>query len=234
MNSDLYNAAAGGDIETLKRISNSELLESQETPQKNTVLHVAVQVASARNEKGPYFEKEKIEEICKICPALIRRVNSKGDTPLHIAARGGRSDIVKLLVDEDAIPRSLVTMVNSKKDTALHEALRNHHLFDRKYQNEYLEVVKTLLQKEPELSNFINDAGESPAFMATREGLCDFLVVILNLDCCKEYGGPGKSTALHAAVLLREDGEKTGIYDYIQSAKTAGGTRNIGMSLLLI
>ncbi|KAJ4950678.1 hypothetical protein NE237_027510 [Protea cynaroides] len=226
----LYNAAVVGECEKLEGFKAE--LESQETLEKNTVLHVAVKVAAAR--KAPYENGGKlgpIRKICELCPSLIRRANLKGDTPLHIAARGGRSDVVKLLVKEtksvDEVV-SLVTMVNSKKDTALHEALRNHHLFDRKYQPEYLDVVKTLIYKNEELPNLINDDGESPVFIAAREGLYDFLEELLS--CSSEYGGPCKTTALHVAVLLREEGEKIA-KDGILPAKT-GETKKTVLDII--
>ncbi|XP_043702426.1 ankyrin repeat-containing protein At5g02620-like isoform X2 [Telopea speciosissima] len=211
MDSKLYNAAAGGDIKSLEGFKSSELL--QVTRLENTILHVAVQAASARYgayDETPEKMEAKIGKICDLCPSHIGRANLDGDTPLHIAARGGRYDIVELLISKYAdieIGSSslLLKMVNSKKDTALHEALKNHHLFDRKYQQEYLKVVEILINKDPQLSNFINDATkESPVFIAAREGLLDFLKVVLN-SCCSEYGGPAKMTALHAAVLLREE-----------------------------
>ncbi|XP_042478312.1 ankyrin repeat-containing protein At5g02620-like [Macadamia integrifolia] len=221
MKRELYNAVVEGDIGAIRRFESSDRL--QVTSLENTILHVAVQIGSARS--APYETKANIEAICNLCPSsLIGRANSDGDTLLHIAARGGRYDIVEVLISkysDDIEIGSLLKMVNLKKDTALHEALKNRHLFDWTYQKEYLEVVKILIKNEPELSNFINEAShESPVFIAAREGLLDFLNVLMN-SCCSEYGGPAKMTALHAAVLLREDGEKK---DFL-SAQKGGVTR---------
>ncbi|RZC86698.1 hypothetical protein C5167_030048 [Papaver somniferum] len=54
---------------------------------ESNLLHVAVQ-----------FNKEVcVEEICRRCPSLLLQQNLEGDTPLHIAARMGLSDVVRVL-----------------------------------------------------------------------------------------------------------------------------------------
>ena len=75
-------------ISSEKELQHSEIL-SQVSPWNNTCLHIAV--SSGNHELAMY--------IVGVCPDLIKRKNSKGDTALHIAARKRDLSSVKIVMD---------------------------------------------------------------------------------------------------------------------------------------
>ncbi|KAJ8627914.1 hypothetical protein MRB53_021221 [Persea americana] len=126
MNPQLHKAAREGDIALLTSLmggnSPPDLTHSR-TPQGNTVLHIGVK-----------FGLEGIvEEIIKQTQwsSLISQSNSKDDTALHIAARAGHLDLIKLLtptLEEGASwlkdARVAWETSNSEGSTAIHEVLK--------------------------------------------------------------------------------------------------------------
>ena len=74
-------------ISSEKELQHSEIL-SQVSPWNNTCLHIAV--SSGNHELAMY--------IVGVCPDLIKRKNSKGDTALHIAARKKDLSFVKIVM----------------------------------------------------------------------------------------------------------------------------------------
>ena len=91
MNPELYRAASSGDLSLFERLANSETLVDV-TIEKSTVLHVAVQCNHLQI-------AQKIVESRPSGPSLLYQTNSKGNTPLHVAARVGSHSMVKLLVE---------------------------------------------------------------------------------------------------------------------------------------
>ncbi|KAK6933369.1 Ankyrin repeat, partial [Dillenia turbinata] len=184
----LYNAVIEGDTQMLEQESQ---LDSQITPNKNTVLHLAAE----------FGKTQCVDVILKACPSLLKQANLKGETALHVAAREGQIDVVKALVAGAKVlneeleigtgaVRDLLGVANNKKNTALHEAVRNCHL----------EVVKCLLEEDSELPYVGNDAGETPLYMAAERGYGELVGAIL--EACKSpaHDGPNGRTALHAAM----------------------------------
>ncbi|KAG5554519.1 hypothetical protein RHGRI_012162 [Rhododendron griersonianum] len=185
MKPSLYASAMGGDGADLEQ--HKDVLEGELTPNHNTVLHVAAQFGRCnhveavleacpsllcrRNIKGELTPNHNtvlhvaaqfgrcnhVEAVLEACPSLLCRRNIKGETPLHIAARDGRAEIVEALIGrakrlEEEVESGLVGAVkemlratNLDVDTALHMAARNCHLEGEKY----LKVSK-LLTKELE------------------------------------------------------------------------------------
>ena len=124
----LYKAATEGNIGVL--VENKDRFEQQVTPTNNTVLHVTAQFCDTAN---------NMREILGTKPSLLLRVNSRGETALHIAARNGHSSTVEALIgfaktqsrDPESvveITEQMVRTTSENKDTALHEAVRNNHL----------------------------------------------------------------------------------------------------------
>ncbi|KAG8060337.1 hypothetical protein GUJ93_ZPchr0002g25219 [Zizania palustris] len=132
--------------------------------------------------------------ICKEAKArdLLFKQNKKGDTPLHCAARAGKSTIVehliKLVAGEE---KKLLETENELKETALHEAVR---IGDNG-------IVKLLMEKDAELASFPEE-GTSPLFLAILLGE-DTIVETLYRKSGKNlsYSGQNGQNALHAAVL---------------------------------
>jgi ankyrin repeat protein len=197
-----YKAAMTGDSDFLKSLSIEDNISnflSQITPKNNTVLHVAAE----------FNKSEFVQEVTNRYPLLLHKANSKGDTPLHVAARAGYSEIVGFFIShprtlqvdvesgqvDQSHKKELLQMVNVDKDTALHCATRNGH-----YQS-----VKLLIEADPKLSNLINNADESPLYLAASKGLTGIAELILSAasPSSSSHVGPNGITALHATLYSK-------------------------------
>ncbi|KAL2330978.1 hypothetical protein Fmac_018559 [Flemingia macrophylla] len=106
-----------------RRIKDSFL--RQESPMGNTLLHAAAQCGN----------ENLVENIIRIKRELVHAENKKGDTPLHVAARGCRVSILRKLLVEclSSFPYSqypvdaldLILVRNKLGNTFFHEALLN-------------------------------------------------------------------------------------------------------------
>ncbi|XP_034898415.1 uncharacterized protein [Populus alba] len=207
MEPKLYKAAAKGNINPFNdRLTTSlnELL----TPKKNTILHVYLE-----NQRRGSKSTDFVGQIIDKCPQLLLQANTKGETPLHFAARYGHSNAVKVLIDRakklaidpengPAEEKNMLRMTNEEQDTALHVAARNIQA----------QVVEILTKEDPEFSYSANVHGETPLYIAAnmrfnwrfkrheenRKKVIDEI-----LSNCKsvEYCGSHGRTALHAAAM---------------------------------
>ena len=193
MNPQVFKAASSDDSSFFENLAGSDPNSStllQVTIEKNTVLHVALQ-----------FKKiEAAKKIVNLSPTLVLKTNSKGNTPLHVAARVGDFSMVKLLMDQakkvDPVTggrRQLLRMVNQDGDTALHVAVR--------YGN--FDVVKELIiENDPaELPMLVNKAKESALFLAVDRQDYNMASYILSATPDCSYAGRHGMNVLHALVL---------------------------------
>ncbi|GFY84992.1 hypothetical protein Acr_03g0017660 [Actinidia rufa] len=187
----LYKAAMEGNIDVL--MQNEDRFEEQVTRTNNTVLHVTAQFCDTAN---------NVREILKTKPSLLLRVNSRGETALHIAARNGHSSTVEALIEfaktqgrdpesRVEITEQMVRTTSENEDTALHEAVRNNHLC----------VVKLLVEEDKEFSHVLNNSGETPLYVAAERGYHEIVSIILTTCTSPAFNGPNDRTALHAAVF---------------------------------
>ena len=196
----LLKAAADGNAEPFKDMAR-EVIESLLTLQtRNTILHINIMCQDAENASTNF-----VEEILKICPALLIQVNAKGDAPLHVAAKFGHSDIVRVLIDRaklaqdgDEEPesgveaaRQMIRMVNNKKNTALHDAMFPGNM----------EVVKILTREDPDYPYSANDYGKTPLYIAAESESSDMVLTLLENCTSLSHEGPNGKTALHAAAM---------------------------------
>lgn len=225
MDSTLYNAATQGQVDVLRQ----HQLEIQTTANRNTALHVTVQ----------FGQLQCAAAILDVCPSLLRKVNIKGETPLHMAAREGYADIVKVLIDraKKVAPdlesglggeaKKMLRATNVDNDTALHMAVRNWQLKEDKY----LEVIKLLTEEDREFEHPANNDDETPLYLAAERGSVDVVKMLLNICTSPTYSGPGGRTALHAATfnnsergVLMVDALLEWKADLIREADTYGWT----------
>ncbi|XVF28697.1 hypothetical protein REPUB_Repub15cG0052200 [Reevesia pubescens] len=232
----LYKAAGRGEIEIFNNYQGYEL-ESLLTPNHNTVIHVYLvphdhyrvknldePFGSASESSQRLFVRKSVgdqeriakrrlrsnfvEQILNKCPSLLLQPNAKGETPLHIAARYGHSDIVKFLINYDGdlekqeARRDMLRKTDLKSNTALHIAVEYGHL----------EVVRALLDfEDPDFSYSANKSKETPLYIAARKGYDSLVVMILDkFKSTVAHGGPHRRTVLHAAAMAG-DAEATRI-----------------------
>ncbi|XP_042480174.1 serine/threonine-protein phosphatase 6 regulatory ankyrin repeat subunit B-like [Macadamia integrifolia] len=191
MDPQVYKAARLGDITLLQQvvIEDSSRLMKQ-TPQNNTTLHVAVR----------FGHTEFVEEVYS---ALLQ----------HNSSLEGNTEYNKTLsflsqVNSEVIPEKL-RMRNMSFHTALQEAMcGNDH-----------EMVKLLAEADPDFGhpNYDADAegyGESPIYLAARDGHLDILNQIFLICPSLSHGGPHGRTALHVVVVERrlDNNGRTTVY----------------------
>ncbi|KAK6929865.1 LOW QUALITY PROTEIN: PGG domain [Dillenia turbinata] len=208
MDPSLYKAIMEDDFNQVRGYKDVLM---QLTPNKNTALHMAAQYVS----RG-------VNETMS-----ITIVNSKGETPLHIAAREGNYRVVKALIDGPkaiqgevesfaGVVKEMLRMTNKKKNTPLHEAMKTNSPI----------LVSLLLTEDPEYSYEANAAGETPLYLAAERGFEDVVVEILKT--CKVPlldKGPDCRTALHAAVLSNTQGTTTRILERLPALIKVGDQR---------
>jgi hypothetical protein len=163
MEPKLYKAAEAGNINPFKDRLPTSLIELL-TPQNNTILHVYLD-----NQRTESVSTDFVGQIIDMCPQLLLQANTKGETPLHFAARYGHSNAVKVLIDraknlaidpENGLAeiKKMLRMTNEERDTALHVAARNIQA----------RVVKRLTKVDPEFSYSANVHGETPLYIAAN------------------------------------------------------------------
>ncbi|KAI8551696.1 hypothetical protein RHMOL_Rhmol06G0206100 [Rhododendron molle] len=191
MDPELYRATTEGDIlefikamkhGTLDRQYHSSAGCVQLGPQKHTVLHIATSC-------GHY---EIVKLLCKDLPFYVAEKNSKGDTPLHIAARAGDLLLVTLLTSCD-LREGVLELENEEGNTALHEALGHRHE----------KVARILIDRNPNTSYSVNKEGKSVLYLAAEAGFVDLVKLLVDNpvgNCSVERRFRNRS-AVHAALL---------------------------------
>ncbi|KAK0607825.1 hypothetical protein LWI29_021166 [Acer saccharum] len=198
MDPQLYDAAVKGNIEPFENITAREL-DSIVTPNKNTILHI--NIMSRKRSSMETASTMFVEEILNMCPSLLYQVDVNGETPLHVAAKYGHSDVVEVLIKsttkfqheglESGIgaAKQILRMTNNEGNTALHEAVKYKHL----------DVVKILTKVDPYFTYFANKRGETPLHIAAAKDSLEILVEILKTCRLLAHEDPYQMTALYAS-----------------------------------
>ncbi|GMG98589.1 hypothetical protein Nepgr_000429 [Nepenthes gracilis] len=143
------------------------------------------------------------------CPSMIMKQNSNGDTALHVAAGSGCHFVVctllRLWLQGDQVDYratyeiiddlNLLRVRNKKGNTALHEAMINGHKH----------CAFLLIDKDPEVSYFLNMKGESPLYLAAKAGYEETINFMFQEIRNKDECLKGKSP-LQAAITRRNKG----------------------------
>ncbi|KAF8032328.1 hypothetical protein BT93_D1291 [Corymbia citriodora subsp. variegata] len=174
-----------------------EDLFHQTTPKEKNILHVAAQ----------YKQVNFIEHLlqCPLGPTLLWQGNYQGDSPLHVAAKAGSYEVVRVftnlvkslhwVVENGQVDacKELLRKQNSHKDTALHYAVRGGHDL----------VVELLIEEDPQLCDVTNAVDESPLYIAADRRLSRTIELILGaLSLSSSHKGPKGLTALHVGISL--------------------------------
>nr|XP_040252288.1 ankyrin-2-like [Aegilops tauschii subsp. strangulata] len=140
---------------------------------------------------------------------LVVTQNQRGDTPLHVAARAGSSQMVSRFIDlargEDSDGgerlKVLLRKENGRKETALHAAVRIGNK----------DMVDLLMLADSELASYPTD-GTSPLYLAI---LLEQVHIVQSLYDNSHgnlsYSGPDGQNALHAAVLRSQGAKKANV-----------------------
>ncbi|XVF42244.1 hypothetical protein PTKIN_Ptkin01aG0345300 [Pterospermum kingtungense] len=221
MDPELYEAAASGDLNFLKRIERKLDVLQVTKHQQNTVLHIAVK----------FKQVEFCKQILKSSSTslLLTKSNSKGESALHVAAQVGCLEIAKLVVDctkelgvggDVENGREELRMVNQEKDTALHVAVRNGHFA----------VAKYLIEADQGLFDTINDANVSLLCLAIDGGFSQIANFILEMFPNSPDGEINIKTALHSAVIHSQHDTVKLLLEKIPNSRN--GTDRVGWTPL--
>ncbi|VAI51973.1 unnamed protein product [Triticum turgidum subsp. durum] len=189
-------ASPPGDEEAFLR----ESLVYAVTTGGDTLLHV---VAATISYHEDFLKKAGF--IYGKAPDLLFMQNSRGDTPLHCAARMANIKMVSLLIDlargEDGSTnrvKALLRTENKINETALHEAVKSFFVGQH-------EVVKLLMEEDSQLASFPKN-GASPLYLAILMQRKSIVKTLYELSGgVISYSGPNGQNALHAAVLRGKD-----------------------------
>lgn len=168
---------------TKERVSLPVLL-GRRSPLGNTLLHAAAESDDIVKALIEFFPEH-----------LIHRENSRGETPLHIAARAGKAVAVELL-----LPQRAPTHTDRCGNSALHEAVRNRHG----------EVIHHLVSKYPSLLYCQNKESKSPLCIAVETGDLKVLELLLEaLNDGEDWRRSESQTILgmspvHVAIIRKE------------------------------
>lgn len=185
MDLELYRAAELGNWDVIKRYEHQ--LESQLTLKGDTVLHIVSRFCDS---------SFAVQQIIESKPKLISVRNThQRDTALHIAARNGHLNVVRVIIDYIKANKSfsrVLKYINKYGNLALHEAIQNSHY----------EIIKILVEEFPFLTNLYNYQFKCPLYLAVEKG--DESVVAMILQSYK----PPKCSALikFAAILFSRVG----------------------------
>ncbi|KAL9408555.1 hypothetical protein AB3S75_047014 [Citrus x aurantiifolia] len=100
MDPEFFKAAAAGNSEPFKEMAREVIKSLLTAKTENTILHINI-ISQERENVSTKF----VAEILEKCPSLLLQVNAKGDTPLHVAAKFGRSGVVRVLVERAKLPQ---------------------------------------------------------------------------------------------------------------------------------
>ncbi|CAK7349813.1 unnamed protein product [Dovyalis caffra] len=210
----LYDSAKASDVDSfvdaLQQVSSGKQLTlsanfEQVTPPRNSLLNVAANFGS----------KEITELVSHHFPNLISRKNFQGDTALHLAARAGKLDTIRILVNNagpGSESASLLRMGNEKGEAALHDAVINgnyevvHFLVSvdpvvSETKNE--KILALLLEATPGGDSLNGPLGKSPAHAAVEQRNLDILKQIAEKrpELIRVKDEKGRN-ALHLASLI--------------------------------
>nr|TKS11512.1 hypothetical protein D5086_0000072450 [Populus alba] len=211
---DFYNYAKEDNFNALFHLLSNELevlniIFKHVAASGNSLLHVAASHGS----------EGVIQLLCHHFPLLITRKNFLGDNALHLAARAGRPDTIKNLVNhvkndphKTLELASLLRMKNNKGNTPLHDAVikgcrevknnkGNTPSHDAVIKG-CREVARFLVNEDLEVSYLKNKEDKSPLYLAVES--CDGEMIDYFIEAMPE-GNLEKLAVGKPDIMLPED-----------------------------
>ncbi|KAI3955349.1 hypothetical protein MKW98_018450 [Papaver atlanticum] len=161
---------------------------------------------------------------------MLMQQNINGNTPLHIAARSGSTEIVSQFIDhagnsqviekdEDyddidvekgILPAEKKAMCKSSVEQLVRIAnkSKNTALHEALLSRTDSRISQMLRSADPGFEYFANDSGETPLYLAVKFGTPDLVDYMLKICPSQSYGALGGRTALHALALRDSDSFK--------------------------
>ncbi|XP_058723861.1 uncharacterized protein LOC131595521 [Vicia villosa] len=189
----LFNHAMRGQWKEVLELyeKNPEVLEAKITKAEDTVLHIAVYVSQT------FFVTTLLDNISQnMCRNILRMQNSKGNTPLHVAAELGNVDICNNIAKRDP---TLIPYRNFEGETPLFLAavhgnrdaflcLHGRHqnkdddsisrknngdtILHSTISSEYFDLALKIIGMYPKLVNCVNHEGLSPLHILAKKPNC--------------------------------------------------------------
>ncbi|KAL5097226.1 hypothetical protein RYX36_001553 [Vicia faba] len=189
----LFNHAVRGQWKEVLELyeKNPEVLEAKITKAEDTVLHIAVYVSQT------FFVTTLLDNISQnMCRNILRMQNSKGNTPLHVAAELGNVDICNNIAKRDPTLISyrnfegetplFLAAVHGKRDAflCLHGRHQNKDddsisrknngdtILHSTISSEYFDLALKIIGMYPKLVNCVNHEGLSPLHILAKKPNC--------------------------------------------------------------
>ncbi|XP_075635769.1 protein ACCELERATED CELL DEATH 6-like [Castanea sativa] len=170
MQPDLYMAAKLGNTDFIKNLKTEDLegpVESQKTPQLNSVLHIAASLGHS----------QLVEEMLENDYEHRLEGNSAGEFAVHVAARCGHLSTLKKLAPAYS---GYLTIKNNEGNTPLHLALiKKYREVDLVLKTKYSEIAEFLVETNPEVSYCPNEVHKSPLHMAAEAGDAEMVKLMI-------------------------------------------------------
>ncbi|XVE50535.1 hypothetical protein DITRI_Ditri01bG0170400 [Diplodiscus trichospermus] len=196
MDLKLFDAIRSGELQRFHQLADAERnVYGQETPEGNTVLHMAAR----------YGHTSLVKVIIERKRQLVLKSNIKGETPVHIAARAGHLHVITFFIE--SVKKFSIHIAGTRDNngnTPLHGAIRNGHL----------SVVTALAGHDKNALLEINDAGESALSIAIDMRFTEIANSIISSNpSTLGLAGPNGRTALHCAVIRQDFDTLTAIWE---------------------
>nr|GEW43227.1 ankyrin repeat-containing protein ITN1-like [Tanacetum cinerariifolium] len=231
---ELHLAAQRGDVMAVKRILdeiNEQMLRTVKGAEFDAeVAEIRASIVNEVNELGETAlftaaERGYIEVVKELLPYTTKEglviKNRSGFDPLHIAAREGHQDIVKIFLDHEpelsktvgqsnstplttAVVRGHSSIVNEllSRDSSLVDVPRSNgknalHFAARQG---HVDIVSALLKKDPQLARRTDKKGQTALHMAVKGVSCEVVKLLLQADpAIVMLPDKFSNTALHIA-----------------------------------
>ncbi|HEU4621402.1 MAG TPA: ankyrin repeat domain-containing protein [Burkholderiaceae bacterium] len=174
----LHIAAEHGSLDTLRVLLEHKANPKAKDRDGNTALLVA-----ARNNRA-----NTLTELLEVRLKDLNRANKGGETPLHLAARTGSIDVMRVLLAHNA-------------DLDAHDRSHSTPLFSAVYANQAGAVDELLKARKSDVNN-VNRELETPLYYAARQGMSGIARTLLAHDADTDLRDRDNNAPIHIASEL--------------------------------